>query len=197
MVRNPACFLLLPLALFAASSCASNPAPPGPGEARGSVPDLRGHTVMVLPIQILTPVSTDPSPDEELAFALRTRGADVSWVFPPELDEILQRAPGVQARTRGLPVQVFLQAEVDRVGDPLFGTLVRMAALTGADVALIPVELAYGESGTFLLRAALVTLRTGRVSWFGVLEGAQGPPEDPGALVSVAEALAMALLPWG
>jgi hypothetical protein len=152
---------------------------------------------MVLPIQIQTPASMGTSPDEELAFALRTRGADVSWVFPPELDEILHRAPGVQARIRGLPVQAFLQAEVDRVGDPLFGNLVRMAALTGADVALIPVELAYGETGSFVLKAALVTLRTGRVGWFGVLEGAQGTAEDPGALVSVAEALAMALLPMG
>jgi len=152
---------------------------------------------MVLPVQLKAGLPESLTVDAEVAHALRVRGGEVSWVFAPELDEILQRSPGVQARTRGLPVQIFLQAEVERVGDPLFGNLVRLAALTGADVALIPVELAYSDTGSFRIGAALIATRTGRVSWYGVLEGAQGDLENPGTLASVAETLARALLPFG
>ena len=152
---------------------------------------------MVLPVQLKTGVPGGVLADSELAHALRTRSEGVSWVFPDEMDEILARSPGVSARIRGLPVQMFLQAEVDRVGDPLFGHLVRMAALTGADVALIPVELKYGEGEAFLLSAALIRIRTGHVAWYGVSEGDPGDPEHPATLASVAEMFARALLPFG
>jgi hypothetical protein len=188
---------LLGLALILVSSCGPPPAPPGPGEARGSIPDLRGTKVMVLPVQLKTFVSQELLADAELEHALRNRGEGVSWVFPPELEEALRRSPGLSAQVRNLPVQIFLQAEVDRIGDPLFGHLVRLGGLTGANVALIPVELKYGEEGTFLLAAALVGIRTGRVAWYGVVEGSPGDVEDPAALASAAETLARTLLPFG
>lgn len=188
---------LLGLALILVSSCGPPPAPPGPGEARGSIPDLRGTKVMVLPVQLKTLVPQGLLADAELEHAFRNRGEGVSWVFPPELEEALRRSPGLSAQIRNLPVQVFLQAEVDRIGDPLFGHLVRLGGLTGADVALLPVELKYGEEGTFLLAAALVGIRTGRVAWYGVVEGSPGGVEDPAALASAAETLARTLLPFG
>jgi hypothetical protein len=113
------------------------------------------------------------------------------------MDEILQRSPGVPAQIRGLPVQVFLQAEVNRVGDPLYGHLLRLAGLTGADVALIPVELKYGEDAAYLIAAALISTSSGRVIWYGVMEGDSGEAQSPAALASVAEMLARALLPFG
>jgi len=190
---------IAPLALvfLMTSNCGPPPEPPGPGEARGAVPDLRGSTVMVLPVQLKTGISQDLLVDPELAHSLRTRGEGVSWVFPPELEEILRRSPGLQAQIRNLPVHVFLQAEVNRVGDPIFGHLVRLAGMTGAEVALIPVELRYGETGAYVLAAALVGIRTGRVSWYGVLEGDPGEEGNPGTLASATEMLARAILPFG
>jgi hypothetical protein len=152
---------------------------------------------MVLPVQLKTGITQDVLADSELAHALRARGGGVTWVFPPDLEEALGRSPGLRARIRGLPVQIFGQAEVNRIGDPLFGNLVRLAGLTGADVALIPVELKYGEGGAFNLGAALIATRTGRVSWYGVVEGSSGGAGNPATLASVAEMLARTLLPFG
>jgi hypothetical protein len=103
----------------------------------------------------------------------------------------------VPTRITGLGVQIFEQAEVDRVGDPLFGNLLRLSTLAGADVALIPTKLEYTDSGAFVLGVALIGTRTGRVSWYGVLEGAPGEADDPAAIASIADRLARTLLPFG
>jgi hypothetical protein len=152
---------------------------------------------MVLPVQLKTGVPRGLLADPELAHALRARGEGVTWVFPPEIEGILERSPGVPTQIRGLPVQMFLQGEVNRVGDPLFGHLLRLGGVTGADVALIPVELKYGEDGAFLMSVALVGTRTGRVSWYGVVEGGAGEAQDPATLALVAEQMAKTLLPYG
>lgn len=196
MRKNQPITALLPMVMIA-WGCGPPPAPPGPGEARGAIPDLRSAAVMVFPVQLRTSVPGGVLADPELAHALRTRGEGMAWVFPPEMDEILQRSPGVPAQIRGLPVHVFLQAQVDRIGDPLLGHLIRLGALTGANVALIPVELKYGENEAYIISAALIGVRTGRVIWYGVVEGGPGRATDPGALASVSEMLAKALLPFG
>ena len=188
---------LMALALLMAWSCGSPESPPGPGESRGAIPDLRGWTVMVLPVQLRTGVPEGVLADPELAYSLRGRGEGVTWIFPPELDERLERSPAVSTPIRDLPVRMFLQSEVNRVGDPLFGHLLRLATLTGADVALIPVELKYGEDGTYLLSVAVIGTRTGRVSWFAVIEGSAGEAQSPASLASTTEKLARILLPFG
>lgn len=161
------------------------------------VPDLSGYKVMVLPIQQRVGVPAGLTADSELAHALGARGNSVSWVFPPELDEVIQRSPGVRVQAHGLPVQVFRQAEVNRIGDPLYGILLRLGGMTGADVALIPVELRYGPEETYILSLALVGVRTGRVTYFGVMEGMAGAPNDPAVLASMAEVVARTILPLG
>ena len=186
--------ILLALCLVA---CGSRAEPPKPGDTRGGVPDLRGRSVLVYPVQLLTAVPSGTSVDAELAHAFRARGPGVTWILPSQAEDALRRSPGLRARTRGLPVRVFLQAEVQRIGDPLFGEVARLATLTGADVALLPVELAYGEEGAYQLSAALIRVQTGHVLWFGMLQGAEGAPESPAALASVAETLARALVPMG
>jgi len=185
----------VPLLLLLGTGCGGPKAPPTAGEARGAIPDLRGRTVMVLPPQSLAGVSSAVNPDAELVYALSSRGEEVLWVFPEEMEAILRRSPSVQARIRNLPVGFFLQAEVERIGDPLYGELRRLAALTGAEIALLPVELRYGD-GAYRIAAALLDPRTGRVYWYGIIAGNPGPPEDPGALASTTDSLAQALLPW-
>ncbi len=185
------------LVLLAAAACGGgSAAPPEPGTVRGAAPDLRGWRVVVLPFQQVLGVPGDP--DAELAFVLKDRGRGVSWVFPPEIDEVLARTPNVSARTRGLPVAYFLAAEVNRVGDPLYGELRRIAALTDGDAVLLPVHAALepGEGGTarVTVTLALIDPRTGRVVWFGYLEGGAYPPGDPRALASAVEEVARRLL---
>jgi len=197
MEKTPNRIAPLALALLLVWNCGSPPPPPGPGESRGALMDLRGLTVMVLPVQLRSGVPQGIQPDPELAHALRTQGEGVTWVFPPEIEEALRRSPAVPSQIRGLPVHVFLQAEVNRVGEPLFGHLIRLGGLTGADVALIPVELKYGEGGAYSMSVALVGINTGRVSWFGVIGGGTGEARNPATLASVAEVLARTLLPFG
>lgn len=180
-------------------ACAGKAPPPEPGQSRGFPPDLRGRRVIVLPVQQIVGVAGDP--DADLAFVLRDLGEDVDWVFEDEVQEILARSPAIQSSTRRLPVSVFMQAEVDRIGDPLFGIMRRMAALVDAEVILLPVQASYslgdGVEGTLprvRLAAALIVPRTGRVAWFGVEEGGDFPRGDPGGLASAVENLARTLL---
>ena len=182
--------------ILAASACGRGRAPvPEPGASQGTTPDLRGSIVMVLPFQGATGVTGDV--DAELAFALRDRGPGVDWVLPPRLQQVLDRSPGLNVRIHGLQVGVFSAAEVQRVGDPLFGDLLRLGSLVDAQSALIPVRawVAPEEGGSRVrISAALVQVRTGRVLWFGLVEGALGEGEDPAALASAVDALMQKLL---
>lgn len=180
------------------SGCARKAAVPEPGSPQGTPPDLRGSRVMVLPAQSVAGIAGDV--DAELAFALRDRGAGVTWIFPPRLQEALNRSPGLGGRIHGLPVGMFATGEVRRVGDPLYGDLRRVAALVDGEVALIPVRAwawadeSAGGQVRVRISAALVHVRTGRVPWFGVVEGEPGPAADAAGLASAADALARALL---
>jgi len=177
-------------------ACASQSAPPAPGDVRGGMPDLRGHRVLVLPVQIRAGSPSGVTIDEEIAYALSTRGERVSWVFPDEVEATLRRSPGVQANLYNLPVGIFLQAEVNRIGDPLYGDIRRLTTLAGADIALLPIALEYGQ-GEYDLTAALLNPVTGRVLWFAVVQGGEGPAGAPATLASVSDALARAVLPLG
>lgn len=171
--------------------------PPGPGAFTGAVPDLRGVRVMLLPSQSVRGIAADPDP--ELRFALSQREGQVLWTFPEDLRRALARSPGMGVDIGALAVGGFLRAEVRRVGDPLFGDLRRLAALTSARVALIPVEVRHrgqhdGLEQAVEIAAALIHVDTGRVLWYGVVEGKPGAANDPGSLASAAERLARALV---
>lgn len=173
--------------------------PPAPGQARGTAPDLRGSRVVVLPFQQNLGVPGDL--DAELAFALRDRTSDVAWVPEDEVLDILRRSPAVQAQTRGLPVGNFLVAQVDRVGDPLYGHLRRISGLVDAQGIVIPVLASVAPAGDVegatprvRVQAALVEPRTGRVLWYGVEESGDFSVDDPRALASAVERLAGSLL---
>ncbi|MFG1690656.1 hypothetical protein ACGF5M_00635 [Gemmatimonadota bacterium] len=179
--------------------CAGRHSAPVAGSESGGVPDLRGRQVMLFPVQSVRGLAEDMDAELELAFALTGRGSQVLWILPAEIRSALARSPGLQVPIDALPVGMFLQAEVDRVGDPLFGYLRRLGALTGADLALIPVEIRYRAAadtvpGATEIAAALLSARNGRVFWFGVVEGQGGGADDPGSLASAADALARRLV---
>lgn len=150
---------------------------------------------MLLPVQQVAGVAGNP--DAELAFALQARGPQVDWVLPAALDSALRMAPGLDTRTHGLPVDMFERAEIKRVGDPLYGDLRRLGAIANADLVLLPVKAAQAETaaGTAVqLWAALLDVRTGRVLWFGVVQGDAGPAGGERLLASAADNLARAVL---
>lgn len=192
-IRGTLLFLVLALATGLAACGGGHPLPePGAGPMP---PDLRGSTIMVLPFQ--QPGTVPGDPDAELAFGLRSRGEDMTLILPPRLQEAVDRSPGLGARIRGLSVGTFGGVEVKRVGDPLYGDLLRLASLVNAEVALVPIRawVNPGEGGPRVrLSAALIHVRTGRVLWYGLEEGGAFEPDDPRALASAAEALARKLL---
>lgn len=188
------------LALPVLHACGGNPQPPAAGDSRGGIPDLRGAAVMVLPVQAVRGVGG--SPDAELRFQLEQRGPTVRWIFPDELEDAVRRSPGMEMRLTGLPVGSFMVAEVRRVGDPLYGNLRRLAAVTDGEVALVPVQLRHRGSdgageGAVELAVTLIDVRSGRVYWFGIVEGDPGAADDPAALASAVDALAARILPFG
>ena len=105
------------LAAVLTFGCGGTAAAPVAGSSEGFIPDLRGRQVMVFPVQIRTGVAGDASP--EIVFALRARGTEIDWIFPDELEALLARAPAVDSAVRGLPVGIFLSAEVERIGHRL------------------------------------------------------------------------------
>lgn len=151
---------------------------------------------MVLPVQNNLGVRGDP--DAELAFGLHERGVAVEWILPDQVEEVLQRSPGIRASLTGLPVGQFLQAEVLRVGDPLYGELRRLGALVDAEVVLLPVQMALaadaGSEPTVRVWTALIDIRTGRVLWFSILDGGAFPAGDPRGLASAVETMTRTML---
>lgn len=136
--------------------------------------------------------------DAELHFALREAGPSVEWLAGAELDEIAGRAGRLGADPRNLPVGIFEMGEVERVGDPLFGAFYRLAAMTDASYALLPISAqtrtdANGRARTSL-NAALLDPRSGRVLWQGIVEGEPGEPGSPVVVASMAERVAGRLL---
>jgi hypothetical protein len=151
---------------------------------------------MVFPVQENRGVGGDP--DAELAFGLQERGEGVTWIFPEEMEDALTRSPGLDVSLHAMPVGMFTGSEVERVGDPLYGELRRMGALADATVALIPLRALAETSpdGTVAVQlwATLIHVRTGRVLWFGVVEGERTAPDDPRGLASAMDKLARTLL---
>jgi len=182
------------LATLFLAGCGGGPTPlPTAGDSRGAIPDLRDRSVMVLPVQRRASIPADV--DREIEFILRERGHEVDWAFEDEIRRALERAPAMDASVRGLPVSAFLQAEVERIGDPLYGQLRRMAALVDTDVVLLPVRAriapvdAAGATGVEL-SVALIDVRSGRLFWYGVIGGTPGARDDFATVASAAEALA-------
>ena len=155
---------------------------------------------MVLPVQATRGVTGDA--EAELVYALNERGRGVRWLMPQTLRAQLARNPALDVPLENLPVDSFLQAQVNRIGDPLYGYLRRLAAISNSTIALIPVEVRHRATtaevpGAVEVVTALVDVGSGRVAWFGVVQGVAGAGSSPGALASAAGALARLLFPTG
>jgi hypothetical protein len=172
--------------------------PPSPDRPARPAPALHGLTVMVLPVQAgRAPVA--PGLNAELEFWLADHGTGVKWVFPPALERSLARSSALEVPIHALAVSSFHYAQVERIGDPLYGDLRRAGAVTGARYALLPVAGSYvrsgEEAGRVEVAAALIDTMGGGVLWYGVVAGERGEPDDPAVTASAARALAITLFP--
>ncbi len=190
---------LLSMALVPAVAACASAAPQGPpeaGEQRGGLPMLSGQEVLLLPVQ--RPDLDREAVDREFAFALEARAGGVEWIGPDEMRRVMGRSV-MDVPIDRLPIDMFFQAEVTRVGDPVYGMLRRVAALTDATAALIPLSVVMRPEATGVepgleSMATLLDLRTGRVLWLATVE-APGDPEAPATLARLADVLARALQP--
>ena len=189
------------LALVLVAACGGRAAPPTPEESQNRPPpDLTGSSVMVLPAQPAAGSSAlrEPVPglDREIAYWLAERAPRVRWVFPDQIQRALARSPSIEVDIYALNVSIFHRAQVENIGDPLFGQLHAVATLVGARYALIPVAAGYvandaaADSGRVEMHVALIDTRGGRVLWFGAAAGQPGPENGAGVVASAAGALA-------
>lgn len=170
----------------------------GPVGSYGVLGDLSGTSVMVMPVQsVVGPASKDDA-TRELEFAVSELGLDDRWQLPTGLRQQVARSPQVQVDLDALPVGVFLQREVRRMGDPLFGQFRRLRALTNGQWVFIPVVVRYeqaGGLGRWELTGAVADAGSGRVMWFGTIGAPEGPADHVGAMAALAAAVVGRLAP--
>lgn len=183
------------------TGCASGGTVPGAGTTSGFVPDMRGIKVMLLPVQDVRGLPRSADPEAEVVFALTDRSDEVDWITPDALRSTAERTPGLDFGLERLSVGVFMTREVERIGDPLYGHLRRMGAVENSDFALIPVMVRFRpetaeKHGAIEIAATLIQPRSGRVIWFGIVEGEASGPTDASGLARAANNLARTLLPY-
>ncbi len=151
---------------------------------------------MVMPAQLVR--GGHPAVDQEILFALESRAGAVRWMGADALRDAMIRSTGPRVEIDALPVQAFLAGELQRVGDPLFGDLYRLGVMVDARYALIPVEVRERpeEAGVAVeLAVALIECRSGRVFWYGIVDGELSSGGLLPATATAAEALARRLVP--
>jgi hypothetical protein len=191
-------------------SCASRAAPPSADAPERPFPDMSGRTIMLLPIQPATPTVALPSGavgapraltsdgramlEAELSFWLPEAAPRIRWVLPAAIEARAERSPTLDVRVRDLPVQDFLRARLQSVGDPLYGDLRKLALLMDVRPALIPIGAVWvpeaAGNGRVHLALALVDTTGGAVIWYGVVAGVAGARADAATIASTAQALA-------
>jgi hypothetical protein len=202
--------LLLVLAVVA--GCGRRAVVPGAEMVQRPFPEVGGRTVMVLPVQgaaplVALPAAADPGVppsllsaeelavlDGELGFWLAERAPRTRWVQPEAVARAVAGAPMLGVRPRELSVADFRRARLEQIGDPLYGELRRVGALTDARLALLPLGALWITEQTGLGRvhvsAALIDTFGGDVLWQGIVAGAPGARGDAAVIASTAQALA-------
>jgi hypothetical protein len=192
-------------------ACA-RPAPPSADVRQRLLPDLAGRTVMLLPVQGAAPTITLPATADaasppvllgadaraglqaELSYWLAQAAARTRWVLPDAIERAVRQSPMIDVRVHELTVRDFQHARLESIGDPLYGELRRLAALTDARVALLPIGALWVSerdgTGRVHLAAALIDTLGGDVIWYGVVAGTPGARVDAATVASAAQALA-------
>lgn len=180
--------------------------PPAPTTApASSAPVLEGAAVLLMPVQRGMVPSPDSAAhhwpadraalDAEIAYWLKELSPRTRWYLPDLIDRALARSPGLNVRPHELAVGIFQQAQVKRIGDPLFGDIRKLAAVFDAEIAVVPIAAEYvgrtREAATLHIAAAVIELDAD-VRWFGVITGTEAGADSQAAMASAAQAFARA-----
>lgn len=189
----PAAALLAVLSAACGGSGEPSPIPTLPAVG------LAGETALVFPLQ-RSLISGDA--EREMVYALRARRGARNWVFPDDLRTTLARSPNLNVPADDLPVDIFFEAEVRRIGDPLYGMIRRAASVSGARVAIVPLSVSFrpetvDRPAAVEVFGAMVDVLTGRILWIGTEEGSASGADDPGGLARAMDAFATRFLPAG
>lgn len=195
------------------TACASSPAPPAADAQQQPFPDIGGQRVMLLPVQRVVPAVSPPASadtsrsalalsaeslralEAELAYWLPEHAGRVGWVLPDAIERAAEGSAAIEISVRELPVRDFQRSRLQSIGDPLYGDLRRLAVLTNARLALLPIGAVWipeiGGTGRVHVAAALIDTMGGRVLWYGVAAGSAGSIDDDAVVASAARALAV------
>lgn len=198
-------FLLVAVsAVLGFSGCGGGgviPGRTGPVSSYGGLPDLSGIAVLVFPVQSVVGRSSAADVGRELQFAFNEAGLGDRWVLEDELRRQVDRSPQVNVDLDQLPIGHFLQREVRRVGDPLFGQFRRLSALADTRYVFVPIVVRFEEDevdhevGQWGLTGTVVEGTSGRVLWFGTLMASPGRADSPSALAELAAYVVQRLAP--
>lgn len=195
------------------AACSSSPAPPAADTQQQAFPDIGGQRVMLLPVQQVVPAISPPESadtmrpplalsveslraiEAELSYWMPEHAHRVQWVLPEAVERAASGSAALQISVRDLSVRDFQRARLERIGDPLYGDLRRIGAVTDARLAFLPIGAVWipelGGSGRVHIAAALIDTVGGRVLWYGVAASSPGDRNDPGVAASAARALAV------
>lgn len=213
-MRFTAAFTAVLLATaFMSGACASSPAPPAADTQQQAFPDIGGQRVMLLPVQQIVPAISPPESadttrpalalsaeslraiEAELSYWMPEHAHRVQWVLPDAVERAASGSAALQISVRDLSVRDFQRARLERIGDPLYGDLRRIGAVTDARLAFLPIGAVWipeaAGSGRVHIAAALIDTMGGRVLWYGVAASSVGDRNDPGVAASAARALAV------
>jgi hypothetical protein len=140
--------------------------------------------------------------DDEIAFALRERATGVDWVLPDALARGAARARGMATDPYAVGMEPLRSGKLlatGELGEPLASQLRSLAALHDARFVLAPVELRFertavaadagaaaGETGTAILRVALIDARLAKAVWTGDVRGEPTAALTPAIAASIA-----------
>lgn len=105
-------------------------------------PDLRGTTVMLLPVQRAAGLDT-AAVDAELAYWLADRAPFVEWLPPARLERVAAGSPALDLRLRRPAAAGVAWDETKRLREPFYGDLRRLGALADARLALLPIMIRF------------------------------------------------------
>jgi hypothetical protein len=198
---------------FVLAACAGSPAPPSADTVQQPFPDIGGQRVMLLPLQQVVPAISPPETadttraaqalssqslraiEAELSYWLPEHAHRVRWVLPDAIERAVDGSAALQISVRDLPVRDFQRSRLQSIGDPLYGDLRRVAALTDARLALLPIGAVWipeaAGMGRVHIAAALIDTMGGRVLWYGVAASSPGTADDAAVAASAARALAV------
>jgi hypothetical protein len=136
--------------------------------------------------------------DDEIAFALRSRGVTSPWIMPDEVARAVRRNPTLDApdpySLAAGPLAPGVELEHGNIPGPLASQLRALVALGKARFALVPVEVRFlgkGSDGFAQMRVAFVDARASTLrGTFDVRTDSMATYSEPAIATSLAEKFA-------